>query len=368
MRKSYKAFEFNGQTAPFSDILNITLGNDMYEDSLRGSREIKTEKIPGRDIPYFYEVEDSPLGFNVNFAFQRPVSKRRIKDVVKRLASQRTYREMTFGEYEGETYVAKSPIYNLIFKDDVEMTFVQQSASVFELLGLADFISFSANTLVLAADIVNTFDLEVGNKVIIKKDSNFASGIITNINQSTNRFTIVVDNSLGAANLGTAAQIYLTYIDPKNGFLGHLNLSAICDRPYGYINLDVGDINTSVKLLSVSTSFIDSNFFPSITIKCTEVINQRVRIRNILNNSTITFSSLQNETITINADFKTITSTGTNIYSRWERDDLFLSTSNNNLLNVQIFSGSGFVNTTQLSDPAFLGIKLTGEAPVYILG
>jgi hypothetical protein len=92
-------------------------------------------------------------------------------------------------------------------------------------------------------------------------------------------------------------------------------------------------------------------------------------IINNFNDSRITFSSLQNETITINADFKTITSTGTNIYSRWERDDLFLSAINTNLLDVQIFSGSSFVNTTELTeDPAFLGIKLTGEAPVYILG
>jgi hypothetical protein len=366
MRKSYKAFEFNGQTAPFSDILNITLGNDMYEDSLRGSREIKTEKIPGRDIPYFYEVEDSPLGFNVNFAFQRPVSKRRIKDVVKRLASQRTYREMTFGEYEGGTYVAKSPIYNLIFKDDIEMTFVQQSLSLSELLGTGNFVSFTNNILVLAANVAAMFDLEVGNKVIVKKSSNFASGTITNINESTSTVIIAVDNSLGAANLGTGAQIYLTYINPENGFLGHLNLSAICDRPYGYLKIQAGDLSNNVNTRTLNSP-ADLNFSPILIISSVSGFSGMVRIINTSNNSSITFSSLEeNEQITINPNFKTILSNKNNIYTRWQRDELFL-TPGPNVLNVQTIpvENQPFVNFT---GTAFLKIFIQGEAPIYIRG
>jgi hypothetical protein len=100
MKKLYTGLRFNNKN--YSDLLNVSLENDMPEENLRGNREIIEDQIPGRDIPYFYEVKDEPLEFDVVFALKKPMTKAAIRQIVQEFLSPRTYKELEFGIYEQE--------------------------------------------------------------------------------------------------------------------------------------------------------------------------------------------------------------------------------------------------------------------------
>ena len=64
-------------------IINATLSNDLYEFSPLGSKSIIEEKVQGRDVPYFYNVDYDPLQFNMLIAFEDYASQSIYRLVVK---------------------------------------------------------------------------------------------------------------------------------------------------------------------------------------------------------------------------------------------------------------------------------------------
>lgn len=283
MRQSYTAFKFGTQVF-HQDItnyklLNATLSDDFYADCIRGARSILEEKIPGRDIPYFYEVDDEPLEFEVTFAFAESMTKTQIKNIVRKLVGVKTYQELTFGKYVSSTYTAETPIYKVMFVGETDINYVSTG-----------------------------FD-------------------------------------------GSNNELFIAYI----------TLTARVDRPYGFNEISVGNLaSAAVTSLSVANSG-DIEFYPSIEITTVAASASKVRIRNSTNSSTLTFTTLQNaEAIVVNSNLKTITSTGTSIYTRWERDDLYLDPGTNSLV-VETYNGSAWV-----SYATGVKLKVTGEAPVYI--
>jgi hypothetical protein len=97
----------------------------MYNENIRGSRTIIEDKVQGVEAPYFFYVDDEPLEFEVNFAFEAK-TKAQIKTLMRNLITPDTYTALTFGEYEGESpsYVAKSPTYKVIFTGEPQMSFI----------------------------------------------------------------------------------------------------------------------------------------------------------------------------------------------------------------------------------------------------
>jgi len=281
MRQQYKAFQFDGTTyhedmSTGFKLINATLDNDFYMQCIRGPRKIIEDKIPGRDIPYFYEVDDEPLEFEVTFAFAEYMTKTQIKAIVRKLFGPVGYKELTFGDYVNSTYTPKTPVYKVIFHGETDINYVQ-----------------------------------------------------------------------GA----------------NNTYVGYLTLSVRSDRPYGFNNITAGNLaSAAVSSLSV-TNTGDLDFYPNIEITTVSTSSNKVRIRNSTagNNSTLTFTTLQvNEAIIVNSNLKTITSSGTNIYSRWERDDLYLSPGVNTLVVENFFNG------TWSTYGSGVKLEITGEAPVYI--
>lgn len=124
MKKVYTAFSFNGTV--YTDLINVSLDNNMYSESMRGSRTLLREKIPGRDIPYFYAVEDQPLEFDVVFALTIPKSKAELRVMLRNLIAQTGYKELHFGTYDedAEEYTRESPIYKVVFDGDSKLDFV----------------------------------------------------------------------------------------------------------------------------------------------------------------------------------------------------------------------------------------------------
>jgi hypothetical protein len=124
MKKVYTAFSFNGVV--YTDLINVSLENNMYSENMRGNRTLLKEKIPGRDIPYFYAVEDEALEFDVVFALTVPKSKAELRVMLRNLITQTGYKELHFGDYNPttETYTRQSPIYKVIFDGESKLDFV----------------------------------------------------------------------------------------------------------------------------------------------------------------------------------------------------------------------------------------------------
>lgn len=123
MKKVYTAFKFGTYSSSTDDVLNVTLDNDMYNETVRGSRSIIEEKVVGVESPYFFYVDDEPLEFEVNFAFEEK-TKAEIKALTRILISGNTYQELSFGDIESSVYVRKTPIYNVIFVDEPQISFI----------------------------------------------------------------------------------------------------------------------------------------------------------------------------------------------------------------------------------------------------
>jgi hypothetical protein len=287
MRQSYTAFQFAGQTFHENienyKLLNATLSNEFYADCLRGSRSILEEKIPGRDIPYFYEIDDEPLEFEVTFAFAESMTKTQIKNIIKKLVAPKTFQSLTFGNYVDSVYTKETPIYKVIFVGEVDLNYVS-----------------------------------------------------TGFNESNNEI-----------------------------FIAYITLKARADRPYGFNNISVGSLSSSAVDDLTVTNTGDVEFYPSIEITAVATTANWIRVRNSTagNGSTITFKGLtNNEAIVVNANLKTISSSVSGIYTRWNRDDLYLDAGTNSLV-VEQSSDSGLNWTTYSTG---VKLKVSGEAPVYV--
>jgi phage-related protein len=123
MKRVYTAFSFGSYTSSANDVLNVTLDADMYDEALRGSRSIIEDKVQGVEAPYFFYVDDEPLAFEVNFAFEEK-TKAEIKTLMRALISKTGYTPLSFGNIVNNSYSRQSPIYNVIFTDEPELSFI----------------------------------------------------------------------------------------------------------------------------------------------------------------------------------------------------------------------------------------------------
>jgi hypothetical protein len=123
MKKVYTAFQFGNYASGTDDVLNVTLENDMYNENIRGSRSIIEDKVQGVEAPYFFYIDDEPLEFEVNFAFEGK-TKSDIKAMMRKLVAAKIYNQLKFGEYDGENFIQQSPTYNVIFVGEPVMSFI----------------------------------------------------------------------------------------------------------------------------------------------------------------------------------------------------------------------------------------------------
>lgn len=120
-----KDFIFDGiNSTSFKDInnlplvINATLQNDLYKQPLGGSRKISEQQVSGRDEPYFYAVDLSPLSFKMTIALSNYTTKEKIREILRWLLTPKTYKPLSFDAgitsyfviFEGEpsiSYVGK---------------------------------------------------------------------------------------------------------------------------------------------------------------------------------------------------------------------------------------------------------------------
>jgi hypothetical protein len=361
MKKVYTAFSFNGTV--YTDLINASLDNSMHSEDMRGNRTLLKEKIPGRDIPYFYAVEDEALEFDVVFALTTPKTKAELKVIMRNLITQTGYKELHFGDYNPTTLIMTNYIGN------GTTTVTGTSASSY---AVGDMITISGAT--------GTEQSKLNG-----------SWIINSILSSTT-FTFVINSTLAAGtyttNLGTTLKtytrkspIYKVIFDGESKldfvganvynegvatlkYFGYFTLKACADRPYGYENL-------TGTMSGVASAFLnnpgDLPVFPNITITnaAQNTYNTTpIRIFNATYSTSVAFNSLgSEEVITINADLKTISSTTAGVYDRWQRNDLKLEIGNNSI-RLQQYTGSpaawGDITTN------FWTVVFTVQTPTFI--
>lgn len=119
MKNSYTTIYYKDQK--ISGIFAATLENDFYDEVLLGATEIIEEKIPKRDIPYFYGVSRSPLEFEVTFAFSKPLDIYEIKKYTEMFYNNETYQTLAFEREDG----FMTPIYYVLAIGDLSSEYMR---------------------------------------------------------------------------------------------------------------------------------------------------------------------------------------------------------------------------------------------------
>jgi hypothetical protein len=274
MKKVYTAFQFGNYASGTDDVLNVTLENDMYNENIRGSRSIIEDKVQGVEAPYFFYVDDEPLEFEVNFAFEAK-GKDEIKIMMRNLLAAKTYSQLKFGEYNGQNFVQQSPTYNVIFVGEPAISFIGRNVDG-----------------------------------VLKYD-------------------------------------------------GYFTLQARCDRPYGYLPVNIPFVSGSGV---THNSIADIEVYPNIVITVNTGTSNLV-IGSYTSAaftgspiSQISFTQVKTgELITINGNLFTITSSTSqnDIYSRWRKN------------NIKIFPGSNYLKFTT-GGGGSIGITMNYDAPTFI--
>jgi predicted phage tail component-like protein len=100
---------FNYNNIDLSSFPSMRIGNennDMYALQIIGDRSIREEKIPGRQSPYFYGYEDSPLTVNITVALEQPKNINELRSFLRWLYNVDGYKTLFFDTDPNKFYYA----------------------------------------------------------------------------------------------------------------------------------------------------------------------------------------------------------------------------------------------------------------------
>jgi hypothetical protein len=306
----------------------------------------------------------------MNFAFENPMTKSEVNLIARDLLTPKGYSELSFGKYFGVTPLVAA--YTNTTSNPLTITIENNVEKEFK---------FNENPTEASGFIV-------GSRIrafITGSSSNYMEGVITEITENTVK---VLVNEIGGSGTSTSWSFHLVYqiktpfykviftgepeieymgvnsLNPK--YLVYFNLKARCDRPYGFYKVK--------QTLSTGTSITVNNpgelpVYAGIkfTSSGTGTTGQTfARLFNSASNK-ITFTNLLSETITINSNLKTLSSSGAGIYVRWMEDDLIFEPGNN-VINFQRSTTSAFTTGVNTSVLTLTNVEITFEAPAFIKG
>lgn len=95
MIQNAKYFTFdNVSLSSFEGMRIANDSSDMYSVKIIGSRTLIEEKIPGRQAPYLYKVDDMPLTMEITVALDRPKPISELRSFFRLLYNQSTYKQL----------------------------------------------------------------------------------------------------------------------------------------------------------------------------------------------------------------------------------------------------------------------------------
>lgn len=123
MIQNAKYFTYNNIS--LSSFENMRIANDssdMYGVQIIGSRQIIEEKIPGRQAPYLYKVDDTPLTLSITVALEeaKPISE--LRSFFRWIYNNDTYKQLWFDTDPNKFYYA-------LFIGEPVLTYIERSSA-----------------------------------------------------------------------------------------------------------------------------------------------------------------------------------------------------------------------------------------------
>lgn len=133
MRKQSIHFNFDGKWSYDMGVMQASVNSGLFDDIIISSKTIIEEKIEGRERPYFFGVERSPLSFTVSVLFEENMSHDKIREVLRWLDSD-TYKPLRMRDSPERIWYAMivsdvSAIHNGIDSGYMELEFRTQDTS-----------------------------------------------------------------------------------------------------------------------------------------------------------------------------------------------------------------------------------------------
>lgn len=95
MIQNAKYFIYNNTNlSSFTGMRIANEGADMYGVQVIGSRQLIEEKIPGRQAPYLYKVDDQPLTLQITVALDQPKPVSELRSFFRWLYNNNTYKQL----------------------------------------------------------------------------------------------------------------------------------------------------------------------------------------------------------------------------------------------------------------------------------
>lgn len=111
---------FNYNNLSLSSFEGMRIGNenaDMYGIEIIGERVIFEEKIPGRQSPYFYGIDDNPLTLQITVALEHPKPISELRAFMRWIFNNKEYKPLWFDSDPNKFYYAifiGSPVFTYI--------------------------------------------------------------------------------------------------------------------------------------------------------------------------------------------------------------------------------------------------------------
>ncbi|MEI7025781.1 phage tail domain-containing protein [Paenibacillus sp. y28] len=96
--RSSQHFIFNGERSDAYGITNVNIDSGLSAEPFAAARTIKEQIIRGRDKPYFFGLQKSPLEFSVTFAFEHAWDSALLRRAAKWLTGQGYYAPLQFSD------------------------------------------------------------------------------------------------------------------------------------------------------------------------------------------------------------------------------------------------------------------------------
>lgn len=97
-------FNLDGKSSKDFNLINVVLDSSMYEETLVGNRDIVETTVRGNRKPLFSGINESPIEFDLNLAFEKKYTDSNIDEIIRWLFID-YYRPLYFEGKENKIYM-----------------------------------------------------------------------------------------------------------------------------------------------------------------------------------------------------------------------------------------------------------------------
>jgi predicted phage tail component-like protein len=145
-------FNYAGISSRDMGVVNVNLNKGLLEEQFIANRTIREVSVRGNDRPYFQEIEQEPLQFELSFFFTDGFDSDRVREVARWLGAQSYYQPLYFENDPERIFyclVVESPriIHNALQQGYVTLTFRCDSPYSYSPVYESSTFDYSNNTI-----------------------------------------------------------------------------------------------------------------------------------------------------------------------------------------------------------------------------